>query len=302
MTHAPLLRRILTGLLATNGSEPHGNYRLPVGYGLPHRVLARLVGVSLPHTVSPASGTPAAPWTNLEAVTIPWKSADALDRLASRALLVSYAGHLKNAHDRAADIASEVAVTGTLDRARALAFFRAVLCAYRFTDTLTYRANVSYLLDRSFESDLESVRDPLRDLSHLLDTASSTESAYDAASFPGDGLTYDYGKSVRVNDRMLVRHLNGAQNFARGLQAAADNAMAAAADFTDADLTGADLSGADLRSTDLVGARWDLLTRWPTSQWAERMRRMSVEDPPHSGRFTVWAEGGHSRAHTPSKV
>lgn len=53
---------------------------------------------------------------------------------------------------------------------------------------------------------------------------------------------------------------------------------------------GADLSDVNLEGVDLVGVRWDNATRWPTSEWAARLYRASVEDPPGSGVFTVLPE------------
>ncbi|MFE6942217.1 hypothetical protein [Streptomyces chartreusis] len=43
---------------------------------------------------------------------------------------------------------------------------------------------------------------------------------------------------------------------------------------------GADLTAVDLDEVSLTEIRWDNSTRWPTPEWAARIRRASVEEPP----------------------
>ncbi|MDR6980833.1 hypothetical protein J2X68_007575 [Streptomyces sp. 3330] len=46
----------------------------------------------------------------------------------------------------------------------------------------------------------------------------------------------------------------------------------------------------------LIGIHWDSYTRWPSPEWAARMRRASVEEPPGSGIFIVRPEEGRHYA------
>ncbi|MGZ2362128.1 hypothetical protein LRE75_36640 [Streptomyces sp. 372A] len=66
------------------------------------------------------------------------------------------------------------------------------------------------------------------------------------------------------------------------------NLQSAATDFI-----GADLSSADPAGVHLAGIKWDGNTRWPTPEWAARIRAASVETHPGSGVFVVRSEGGH---------
>ncbi|MBB6172169.1 hypothetical protein HNR23_002229 [Nocardiopsis mwathae] len=58
------------------------------------------------------------------------------------------------------------------------------------------------------------------------------------------------------------------------------------------DFLGADLSsgGVEVYTAKLGGIRWDENTRWPTSEFNQRMHRASVEYPPGSGIYTVMSE------------
>ncbi|UUU44348.1 hypothetical protein [Streptomyces sp. NBC_00162] len=87
-------------------------------------------------------------------------------------------------------------------------------------------------------------------------------------------------------DRILAHSL--APTLGLALIDARDNLTAAANDFVGADLTTVDPGGFGLG-----GVRWDSSTRWPTPEWADRIRRTSVEDPPGSGVYIVRSEGGH---------
>ncbi|MFI1030408.1 hypothetical protein [Streptomyces sp. NPDC020951] len=72
---------------------------------------------------------------------------------------------------------------------------------------------------------------------------------------------------------------------------ARDNLMDAASNFA-----GTDLTAVSLAAIDLAGISWDNGTRWPTPEWAARMRSASVEDPPGSGVFIVLPEEGRDFA------
>jgi hypothetical protein len=90
------------------------------------------------------------------------------------------------------------------------------------------------------------------------------------------GLTYDVTRG-RVQARFPASDLMEARS----------NLAEAAINFL-----GADLTTVDLAAINLVGIRWDRNTRWPTPEWAARIRRTSVEDPPGSGVFIVRPEEG----------
>lgn len=79
-------------------------------------------------------------------------------------------------------------------------------------------------------------------------------------------------------------HDLGTRLFA-DLSAACENLMAAANDFL-----GEDLTGGDLDAHDLAWVRWDENTRWPSEEWAARVRRASAEHPIGSGVFVVLPE------------
>ncbi|MFE9687802.1 hypothetical protein [Streptomyces sp. NPDC006285] len=53
---------------------------------------------------------------------------------------------------------------------------------------------------------------------------------------------------------------------------------------------GADLDSVDLIEINLAGIRWNSDTQWPTTEWAARIRRASVEEPSGSGVFVVLPE------------
>jgi hypothetical protein len=95
----------------------------------------------------------------------------------------------------------------------------------------------------------------------------------------GRDLDHDMDRAIASDvDRLraLVRRL------ARDFGEASDNLFDATVNFV-----GADLTMADLGRVDMVGIRWSADTRWPTPEWAERIRSSSVEDPPGSGAFIV---------------
>ncbi|NNN32176.1 hypothetical protein HLK59_17770 [Streptomyces sp. S3(2020)] len=124
------------------------------------------------------------------------------------------------------------------------------------------------------------VRDPdlVRALASTLDPTSALTRALGLA--PGldlaNGLIYDVTRA-RVQARFRASDL-----------------MEARSNLTDAAINflGADLTTVDFAAINLVGIRWDRNTRWPTPEWAARMRRTSVEDPPGSGVFIVRPEEG----------
>lgn len=118
--------------------------------------------------------------------------------------------------------------------------------------------------------DLNRARAIGRDLARGLDPARAHAHVLARDLARGLGLDLDYDHARVPADDFIAAH---------------DNLIDAATNFL-----GADLDTADLVEINLAGIRWDSATQWPTTEWAARIRRASVEDPPGSGVFVVLPE------------
>jgi hypothetical protein len=90
----------------------------------------------------------------------------------------------------------------------------------------------------------------------------------------------------------IVRHRLQGQRIAQALR------VEVGLSLEGADLRGVDLVDLDLSRAHLDSVVWDASTRWPTAEFADRMRRTSVEI--HPGVWQVQPEA--STDHTPSGV
>jgi hypothetical protein len=208
---------------------------------------------------------------DLADVTARWKSVSPQERLRRRKDLLEVAELLEAAAaydavdrapalarvvDRILGLAVELAVDLDLDLYRGLA--RTLNFAHAFERVLA--------IDRNRALDRALALTVARDLAHELDLALA--------------LTLDLAHILTLAPK-------------RGLDVteARDNLKNAASNFA-----GTDLSAVSLAEVDLAGISWDGSTRWPTPEWAARMRSSSVEDPPGSGVFIVLPEEGREFA------
>ncbi|WP_329190856.1 hypothetical protein [Actinacidiphila glaucinigra] len=217
-------------------------------------------------------------------VTLRWKAVPAEVRLLLRGKLLALEASLHSAQS---------AIGAVIDRAP----------ANSFDLTLDHGSAISFglALDRGLVSSFAVVLDPVVDFDrgHVLELALDLDFALDRAlDLARDvarghvrylGLAPDLGPDPETDfdagtdfdpDLTLIRVL------VRGLGEARRNLADAANDFL-----GADVTAADVARVDLAGICWDSNTRWPSAEWAERMYRASVEDPPGSGIFRVVPEG-----------
>ncbi|MEU3616426.1 hypothetical protein ABZ725_29560 [Streptomyces sp. NPDC006872] len=183
-----------------------------------------------------------------------------------------------------AELLEAAAAYDALDRAPAL--------------TLAVHRALGLAVDLAVDLDL----DPARDLAHALNLAHTLERALAvdldraldrafALALARD-LAHDLDLALALA-LDLARVLTLALTLTHDLDVieARDNLMDAASNFA-----GTDLTTVSLAAIDLAGISWDNGTRWPTPEWAARMRSASVEDPPGSGVFIVLPEEGRDFA------
>ncbi|MFJ5035837.1 hypothetical protein ACIQB5_49510 [Streptomyces sp. NPDC088560] len=199
-------------------------------------------------------------------------------RLQRRRDLLELKELLKNASGKAAAAsrAYDLIRAGALDLASAL---NPALARDLERDLDLAHALASALdraLDRALDLalDLDLVRAPARDLALAPALARVRDTARDLAL-----------DLVRVADRDLASGM-GSGSHLEWVLGGAGNLLRAAAD----DFVGADLTAVNPSHIDLAGLRWNDKTRWPSREWADRIRRASVERPPGSGHFTVLPE------------
>jgi hypothetical protein len=217
---------------------------------------------------------------SLADVTARWKSASAQQRLQRRGDLLAVAEFLRTA-------VSARALALELDRglARHIDLARARDLARHLARDLP-RA-LDHDLARALDHDLASARGLARHLARALDHAN--DRARDRARI---------GDIDLARDIELLRYIDMALDIARHLardRASDVDVIEAHDNLTDAanNFLGADLTTVQLDEVNLAGICWDSYTRWPTSEWAARMRSASVEDPPGSGVFVVLPVDGH---------
>ncbi|MBK6015157.1 hypothetical protein [Streptomyces sp. MBT53] len=190
----------------------------------------------------------------------------------------------------AADLALDLDLVGT----RVLKPYRAVRNrAHVLNRVLTTRA-----LNRIRDSDIANYRfiDFVltfnHDLSRALDLAISIGRALDQFRHNRkQGFAHRH-----VHELARVHELVG--ELARDDLYNTAELIGAQRNLTDAanNFAGSDLTAVDLDGVNLAGICWDSSTRWPTPEWAARIHRASVEDPPGSGYFIVLPEEGRNFA------
>jgi hypothetical protein len=205
----------------------------------------------------------------LDAATLHWRTADPQTRFRQRLFLLELTDVLSAARGLASASARDLALARGSDRAIASVLPRVGVSALDVARDLAHARDLA----------LASAVDLDRVLSRALDFSRALAFDLDRVLAP----------RARDRARARARVLALSRALASDLAAACDNLAYAANSFT-----GADLSAVDLTDLDLGGLRWDDQTRWPSPEWAERMRRASVEHPPGSGTFVVLPEGQHS--------
>ncbi|MFG2306595.1 hypothetical protein [Actinacidiphila glaucinigra] len=226
----------------------------------------------------PAPSNAAQP--RLADVTARWKAVPAEVRLLLRGKLLALEDSLHSAQsaiEAVIDRASANSFDLTLDRASALSFAltldRGLVRSFAVVPDRVVvfdRAvvmNLGFALDRA----LDLARTHVRDLGF----------APDLGPVPDPATNFDASTSTDFDPELTLISV-----LVRGLGEARRNLADAANDFLGADVTAVDVARADL-----AGICWDSNTQWPSTEWAERMYRASVEDPPGSGIFRVVPEG-----------
>ncbi|BAC71711.1 hypothetical protein AQJ43_34025 [Streptomyces avermitilis] len=246
----------------------------------------------------------------LARATSPWKSTSSHTRLWQRRVLLELFAYVRAAHRHAAGCN----LRQELDFVRSLAGDLA----------LVHDAAVVRTLDTAVVQRLESLRGTVRDL--VQDLGQARELAHElvrnlrSAPSPSndrnlaqvlartldeiveDTLARDVvlvrGRaSVLPADRDLILVRNLVFDLVRVLDLVLDLALVsdlaeARDNLSDAanNFMGADVTDVDPAAMNLAWIRWNRETRWPTREWADRIRRASVESPPGSGIFTVLPE------------
>jgi hypothetical protein len=144
-------------------------------------------------------------------------------------------------------------------------------------------------LDRTH--DLDCVVDLATALDFGLDVARSLERAIHRGRSLNRSLSQARSRHGPDRDRCLRRSQILASDLARDLATAQSNLTDAANDFVGADFTTVDPS-----QVDLAWIRWNNDTRWPSREWAERVRNASVELSLGSGIFVILPEEQHDPA------
>ncbi|MGX5188918.1 hypothetical protein ACWKT5_41045 [Streptomyces avermitilis] len=246
----------------------------------------------------------------LARATSPWKSTSSHTRLWQRRVLLELFAYVRAAHRHAAGCN----LRQELDFVRSLAGDLA----------LVHDAAVVRTLDTAVVQRLESLRGTVRDL--VQDLGQARELAHElvrnlrSAPSPSndrnlaqvlartldeiveDTLARDVvlvrGRaSVLPADRDLILVRNLVFDLVRVLDLVLDLALVsdlaeARDNLSDAanNFMGADVTDVDPAAMNLAWIRWNRETRWPTREWADRIRSASVESPPGSGIFTVLPE------------
>ncbi|MFF3327598.1 hypothetical protein [Streptomyces sp. NPDC002889] len=220
----------------------------------------------------------------LAELTIKWKSAPADVRLTRRSDLLTLADLVKTAYSCASAVVPaldipfatgrdlEVALDLTRDLGAVLADARARARIHSRAIDRALGNNCDRTLDRALDLAIANSRDLAEGLTRAR-----------VLGFGGfdNGIEFD-PVSITDRARLLERGRGLANSLARELGTACTNLADAASDFT-----GVNITVADATDIDLAWLRWDDNTQWPNREWADRMRRASVEHPPGSGTYIV---------------
>lgn len=256
------------------------------------------------------------PPLRLARATSPWKATSSYTRLRQRRVLLELFGYLRSAHQHTAalDLAEELDFVRSLADQLALARDVAVVNAL---DTATVqRLEILRSAVHDLVENLGHAQGLARELLHNLRSAPSPADDRDLAQFLTrtldelvDGTLARDLVLVRVRasvlpanrDLILVRNLTFDLirvishiidlALVRDLAEACENLSNAANNFL-----GADVTDVDPAVMDLAWIRWNRETRWPTLEWADRIRRASVETPAGSGIFTILPEQEYDSA------
>lgn len=213
----------------------------------------------------------------LAEATAQLKSVSPQKRLRRRGDLIQLADLFETAHREAEALAHDRVRIDTpplSGLAHALDVAAVVVLIFALDLDIDIDLNLALEFDLNLTLEVELELDRTLDGDIVLDLARATDGARARAR-------------SRSLDLVLVLEL------ARDLADARDNLADVANNFV-----GADITTVDPAQIDLSWIRWSNETRWPTREWADRIRRASVEQPPGSGLFTVLPEEApaHSEA------